>query len=177
MDIANITNKIQQGNISLGIELGSTRIKSVLITDQFETIASGNYVWENKFENGLWTYSLDEVWVGIQHSFSEMAAVVQRKYETTITTIDTIGISAMMHGYLAFSENGNLLAPFRTWRNNNTAQATDKLTELFNFNIPHRWSIAHLYQAILNEESHVKDIHYMTTLSGYVHWMLSGEKC
>jgi sugar (pentulose or hexulose) kinase len=176
MNLVETSKAIQQGNISLGIELGSTRIKAVLITDDFKTIASGSYVWENKFENGIWTYSLDEVWKGIQHCYTQIAADVKAKFHCTISKISSIGVSAMMHGYLAFSENGSLLTPFRTWRNNITEQATNKLTKLFNFNIPERWSIAHLYQAILNNEPHVNDIRYITTLAGYVHWKLSGEK-
>lgn len=176
MNLVDTSNAIKQGNVSLGIELGSTRIKAVLITDDFETIASGSYVWENQLENGIWTYSLDKVWEGIQKSYAKIAAEVQGKYHTTLTKISSIGVSAMMHGYLAFAENGDLLVPFRTWRNNITEQAADELTELFQFNIPQRWSIAHLYQAILNQESHVKDIHFITTLAGYVHWKLCGEK-
>ncbi|XYG86176.1 FGGY-family carbohydrate kinase [Heyndrickxia coagulans] len=176
MNLIETSQAIQQGNVSLGIELGSTRIKAVLVTDDFETIASGGYVWENKFENGIWTYSLEEVWEGIQRSYAQIAADVQGKYHTTLTKISAIGVSAMMHGYLAFAENGELLVPFRTWRNNITEQAADELTERFQFNIPQRWSIAHLYQAILNQEPHVKDIRFITTLAGYVHWKLSGEK-
>lgn len=176
MNLVETSMAIQQGKVSLGIELGSTRIKAVLVTDDFNTIASGSYVWENKFENGIWTYPLDEVWEGIQRSYAQIAADVQGKYHTTLSKISAIGVSAMMHGYLAFSKNGSLLTPFRTWRNNITEQAADELTELFQFNIPQRWSIAHLYQAILNKESHVNDIGFITTLAGYVHWKLSGEK-
>lgn len=176
MNLVETSEAIQQGNVSLGIELGSTRIKTVLVTDDFNTIASGSYVWENKFEDGIWTYALDDVWKGIQQSYTQVAADVQSKYHTTLTKISAIGVSAMMHGYLAFSKDGTLLVPFRTWRNNMTEQAADELTELFQFNIPQRWSIAHLYQAILNEEPHVKDIGFITTLAGYVHWKLSGEK-
>lgn len=175
MNIMEISKAIQQGNVSLGIELGSTRIKAVLVTDDFHTIATGSYGWENKFENGIWTYSLDEVWNGIQQSYRQIAADVQSKYHTPLNKISAIGVSAMMHGYLVFSGNGTLLTPFRTWRNNITEQAANELTELFQFNIPQRWSIAHLYQAILNNESHVNDIRFMTTLAGYVHWKLSGE--
>ncbi|MGA8943788.1 MAG: FGGY-family carbohydrate kinase [Thermoactinomyces sp.] len=176
MNIVETSKAIQQGNVSLGIELGSTRIKAVLVTDDFNTVASGSCVWENKFENGIWTYPLDEVWKGIQRSYTQIAAEVQSKYHITLTKIGAIGVSAMMHGYLAFSKNGELLTPFRTWRNNITEQAADELTKVFNFNIPQRWSIAHLYQAVLNKESHVKDIDFITTLAGYVHWKLSGEK-
>ncbi|MDD9150658.1 FGGY-family carbohydrate kinase [Sporolactobacillus sp. CQH2019] len=176
MNLVETSKAIQQGNVSLGIELGSTRIKAVLVTDDFNTIASGSYVWENQFENEIWTYSLDEAWKGIQRSYKQIAAEIQGKYHTNLTKISAIGVSAMMHGYLAFSKNDTLLVPFRTWRNNITGQAADELTELFHFNIPQRWSIAHLYQAILNQEPHVKDIHFITTLAGYVHWKLSGEK-
>ncbi|GMA66047.1 xylulokinase [Alicyclobacillus fastidiosus] len=176
MNLVETSKAIQQGNVSLGIELGSTRIKAVLITDDFNIIASGSYVWENQFENGIWTYSLDEVWRGIQRSYAQIAADVQGKYHITLTKIRAIGVSAMMHGYLAFSKNGTLLTPFRTWRNNITEPAAGELTKLFQFNIPQRWSIAHLYQAILNNESHVNEIRFITTLAGYVHWKLSGEK-
>ncbi|QQE78216.1 xylulokinase [Alicyclobacillus sp. SO9] len=176
MNLVETSEAIQQGNVSLGIELGSTRIKAVLISDDFNMIASGSYVWENRFEHGLWTYPLDEVWKGIQRSYAQIAADVQGKYHITLTKIGAIGVSAMMHGYLAFAKNERLLTPFRTWRNNTTEQAADQLTQLFQFNIPERWSIAHLYQAILNRESHVHEIYFMTTLAGYVHWKLSGAK-
>ncbi|GEO26627.1 L-ribulokinase [Alicyclobacillus acidoterrestris] len=176
MNLVETSKAIEQGNVSLGIELGSTRIKAVLITDDFHTIASGSCVWENKFENGIWTYSLDEVWMGIQRSYAQIAADVQGKYHIGLKKIGAIGVSAMMHGYLAFSKNGTLLTPFRTWRNHITVQAADALTDLFNFNIPQRWSIAHLYQAILNKELHVDDIGFITTLAGYVHWKLSGQR-
>ncbi|MCI1857568.1 MAG: FGGY-family carbohydrate kinase [Sporolactobacillus sp.] len=176
MNLVETSKAIQQGAVSLGVELGSTRIKAVLVTDDFNTIASGSYVWENKLENGIWTYSLAEVWKGIQRSYTQIAADIEGKYHTTLTKIGAIGVSAMMHGYLAFSQDGTLLTPFRTWRNNMTEQAADELTKQFRFNIPQRWSIAHLYQAILNQESHVDDIRFITTLAGYVHWRLSGEK-
>ncbi|KPV43954.1 xylulokinase [Alicyclobacillus ferrooxydans] len=176
MNLVETSRAIQQGNVSLGIELGSTRIKAVLITDDFNIIASGSYVWENQLQDGIWTYALDEVWSGIQRSYAQIAADVQGKYHMTLTKISSIGVSAMMHGYLAFAKNGALLTPFRTWRNNITEQAADDLTQLFQFNIPQRWSIAHLYQAILNQEPHVNEIGFLTTLAGYVHWKLSGEK-
>lgn len=176
MNLVETSKAIQQGHVSLGIELGSTRIKAVLMTGDFNIIASGSYVWENQLENGIWTYSLDEVWSGIQRSYAQIAADVQGKYHITLSKISAIGVSAMMHGYLAFSENDMLLTPFRTWRNNITEPAADELTKLFQFNIPQRWSIAHLYQAILNQESHVHEIRFITTLAGYVHWKLSGEK-
>lgn len=176
MDLVTVSKAIQEGNVTLGIELGSTRIKSVLVTDDIHTIATGSYVWESKFEHGIWTYPLDEVWEGIQSSYTQLAKEVQSKYHVTLTKIGAIGVSAMMHGYLAFSKNGDLLTLFRTWRNNITKQAADQLTNMFHFNIPERWSIAHLYQAILNKEPHIKDIHFITTLAGYVHWKLSGER-
>ncbi|SHK65636.1 xylulokinase [Alicyclobacillus tolerans] len=176
MNLVETSKAIQQGNVSLGIELGSTRIKAVLISNNFNIIASGSYVWENQFKNGIWTYSLKDVWTGIQRSYAQIAADVQGKYHIPLTKISAIGVSAMMHGYLAFSENGTLLTPFRTWRNNITESAAEELTQLFQFNIPQRWSIAHLYQAILNNEPHVNEIRYITTLAGYVHWKLTGEK-
>ncbi|HIW71556.1 MAG TPA: FGGY-family carbohydrate kinase [Candidatus Levilactobacillus faecigallinarum] len=176
MSAEKITQAVESGNISLGIELGSTRIKAVLVTPDFKTIASGSYVWENELKNGIWTYSLEKVWTGIQASYQEMANQVHDKYGVALTKIGSIGVSAMMHGYMAFDKNDQLLVPFRTWRNNITEQAADELTDLFDFNIPQRWSIAHLYQAILNQEDHVKDVSFLTTLAGYVHWQLSGEK-
>ncbi|GAF39932.1 L-ribulokinase [Agrilactobacillus composti DSM 18527 = JCM 14202] len=176
MNTLEISKAIQAGNVSLGIELGSTQIKSVLVTDDFSTIASGSYVWENKFEQGVWTYPIEEVWNGIQTSYTQMAANVQSKYHENLVHISAIGISAMMHGYLAFDKSDKLLVPFRTWRNNITEEAADKLTDLFDFNIPQRWTIAHLYQSILNQEAHVADLDFVTTLAGYVTWKLSGEK-
>lgn len=167
---------IKKGKAVLGIELGSTRIKAVLIDDSFECIASGSHTWENSFENGIWTYSIDDIWTGLQVSYSKMAAEVMAKYNVKITKLRSIGISAMMHGYLAFDKQDNLLVPFRTWRNTFTQKAADELTELFQYNIPQRWSIAHLYQAILNKEEHVNNISFITTLAGYVHWKLTGKK-
>lgn len=161
---------------ALGIELGSTRIKAVLINDRFEVIASGEHQWENRFENGIWTYHLDDVWKGLQDAYRQVAEQVEEKYQMKLTKVGAMGFSAMMHGYLPFDAEGNQLAAFRTWRNTTTDQAAKELTELFKFNIPHRWSIAHLYQAILNQEEHVKDIAFLTTLAGYVHWKLTGEK-
>jgi sugar (pentulose or hexulose) kinase len=167
---------IAGGNTALGIEFGSTRIKAVLIGEDHSPIASGSYDWENRFENGIWTYSLDDVWAGLQESYRKLAQEVSAKYNTPLQTVGAIGFSAMMHGYLAFDESGNLLVPFRTWRNTTTARAAEALTELFQFNVPLRWSIAHLHQAILNREPHVKDITFLTTLAGYVHWKLTGQK-
>lgn len=167
---------IEKGKTSLGIELGSTRIKAVLIGENFTPIASGSHDWENRLENNIWTYSLEDVWTGVQDSYANMAKDVKEKYGVTLTTTGSIGFSAMMHGYMVFDKEGKLLVPFRTWRNTITEPASEKLTELFRYNVPQRWSIAHLYQAILNKEDHVKDIDYMITLEGYVHWMLTGKK-
>ncbi len=167
---------IQNGKTVLGIELGSTRIKSVLLDDKNETIATGSHSWENSYQDGIWTYSLDEVWEGLQSSYSDLVENVKEKYGVELKKIAAIGISAMMHGYLAFDQGDNLLVPFRTWRNNITEEASKKLREVFEYPIPQRWSIAHLYQAILNGEEHVSSVDYITTLSGYVHWQLTGKK-
>ncbi|WP_439328308.1 xylulokinase [Lonepinella sp. BR2357] len=173
---SNAKTLIENGQTYLGIELGSTRIKSVLIDVNGNILAKGSFEWENHFVNGIWTYPLDEVWTGIAQSYQDLSSVVRDKYNTVIRHISAMGVSAMMHGYLAFDEQDNQLAEFRTWRNNTTAGAADQLTDLLQYNIPQRWSIAHLYQAILNQESHTKDIAYITTLSGYVHWQLTGQK-
>jgi sugar (pentulose or hexulose) kinase len=167
---------IAGGKTALGIEFGSTRIKAVLIGEDHTPIASGSYDWENRYENGIWTYSLEDVWKGLQESYRTLSQEVSDKYNAPLKTVGAIGFSAMMHGYLAFDKDGNLLVPFRTWRNTTTAQAAAALTDLFQFNVPLRWSIAHLYQAMLNQEPHIKDISYQTTLAGYVHWRLTGEK-
>jgi sugar (pentulose or hexulose) kinase len=171
-----IQTAIEGGKTALGIELGSTRIKAVLIGDDHTPLASGSHEWENRHENGVWTYSTEAVWKGLQDSYRRLSEDVLEKYGVALKTVGAIGFSAMMHGYMAFDKHGNLLVPFRTWRNTITGQAAEKLTDLFQFNIPQRWSIAHLYQAILNKESHVKDIHHQTTLAGYVHWKLAGQK-
>ncbi|MHB9293358.1 FGGY-family carbohydrate kinase [Hollandina sp. SP2] len=171
-----IQESLSKGNTFLGIELGSSRIKAVLIGEDFSPLASGTYDWENRLEDGIWTYHLDDLWKGIQASFQRLSSEVSSRYPVPLTRLGAIGISAMMHGYLAFDEKGALLAPFRTWRNTTTERAAGILSEQFHFNIPQRWSIAHLYQAILNQEGHVKDIAFLTTLAGYVHWKLSGEK-
>lgn len=176
MNLQLLSSKIKEGKTSLGIELGSTRIKAVLITDDFQTIATGTYDWENELKNDIWTYSLNEAWKGIQSCYAQIAADIQSKFHISLTEIGVVGVSAMMHGYLPFSKEGKLLVPFRTWRNNITEKAASQLTSLFEFNIPQRWSIAHLYQAILNDEKHVYDIDYLTTLAGYIHWKLSGKK-
>ncbi|WP_276352975.1 xylulokinase [Cohnella caldifontis] len=167
---------IAKGDTSLGIEFGSTRIKAVLIDRRFRTIASGSYEWENKLKDGYWTYDQKDILTGLQTAYRELKRDVDKKYGVTLRTVGSIGFSAMMHGYMAFDRKGELLVPFRTWRNSTTGAAARKLTESFRFNIPERWSIAHLYQAILNEEEHVPHIDYVTTLSGYIHWLLTGRK-
>ncbi|MEI2441758.1 FGGY-family carbohydrate kinase [Priestia megaterium] len=171
-----IKQAIAKGKTSLGIELGSTRIKAVLINENFETIASGSYEWENLLEDGFWTYNLLDIITGLQSAYREMKQEVERSYGITIRTVGSIGVSAMMHGYMAFDKTGELLVPFRTWRNATTSAAAKELTEHFQFNIPERWSIAHLYQAIINQEKHLPRIDYMTTLAGYIHWLLTGSK-
>lgn len=168
--------EIRQGKTALGIEFGSTRIKAVLIGDDHSPIASGSHDWENKLLDGIWTYSLEDIWAGLQDAYRDLAENVKKQYGETITTIGAAGISAMMHGYIVTDKGGKLLTPFRTWRNTITGEASEKLTKLFNYPIPQRWSIAHLYQAVLNEEAHVPDIDYMITLEGYVHWQLTGQK-
>ncbi len=167
---------IESGKAVLGIEFGSTRIKAVLIGEDKSPIASGSHDWENSLVDGIWTYSLEEIWSGLQDCYSKMAADAEEKYGAKITKLASIGFSAMMHGYMVFDKDGKLLVPFRTWRNTITEQASKELTELFGYPIPQRWSIAHLYQAILNGEEHVKDIAFQTTLAGYIHWQLCGEK-
>ena len=172
----NIADEIRDGKASIGIEFGSTRIKAVLVGSDFKAAAAGTYDWSNSFENGVWTYSIEEIKKGLQGCFSSLMKDVEDKYGVTLERAGAIGISAMMHGYLAFDENDSLLVPFRTWRNTMTEQAADALTEALDFNIPQRWSIAHLYQAMLNKEPHVKDVRFFTTLAGYVHMLLTGEK-
>ncbi|MDR0924673.1 MAG: FGGY-family carbohydrate kinase [Hungatella sp.] len=167
---------IREGKTALGIELGSTRIKAVLVDEEHNPIASGSHDWENQYVNGVWTYSIPDIWKGVRESYRKMAEEVKVRYGETLTTMGAIGFSAMMHGYMAFDRKGELLVPFRTWRNIMTEEASKKLTELFSFQIPQRWSIAHLYQAILNQEEHVPGIDYLVTLEGYVHWKLTGER-
>ena len=167
---------IETGKAILGIELGSTRIKAVLIDQENKPIAQGSHSWENQLVDGLWTYSLDAIWHGLQDCYADLRTNVQKQYGIEIESLAAMGVSAMMHGYMAFNEKAEILAPFRTWRNTNTGRAAAELSELFVYNIPLRWSISHLYQAILNDEPHIKDIHYLTTLAGYVHWQLTGEK-
>ena len=169
-------NEILDGKAVIGIEFGSTRIKAVLIGSDFSPLASGVHDWQNELADGVWTYSLDAVKNGLQSCFADLMKNVGSEYGVQLTKAAGIGISAMMHGYLAFDGNDNLLVPFRTWRNTMTAEAADKLTAEFGFNIPQRWSIAHLYQAILNKEPHIGDIRFMTTLAGYVHYLLTGRK-
>lgn len=167
---------IIKGRTTLGIELGSTRIKAVLMDENYNAIATGKHDWENRYIDNIWTYTLEDIWEGVQGSYHDLAEDVMREYGVTITTIGAIGFSAMMHGYMAFNKEGELLVPFRTWRNTITGQASDILTDLFQYNIPQRWSIAHLYQAILNNEEHVAEIDYLITLEGYVHWKLTGQR-
>ncbi len=174
--VAAIAEKIRAGKTSLGIEFGSTRIKAVLIDDTYRTIASGDYGWASHLEHGLWSYTVEEIWKGLQTAYAEMAGDVEAAYGEKLTHIGHIGFSAMMHGYLAFDEDGELLVPFRTWQNTNTHEAHEKLSELFQYNIPERWSIAHLYQCVLDNEEHVSKVAFFTTLAGYVHWKLTGRK-
>lgn len=171
-----IKNAIKEGRTALGIEFGSTRIKAVLVDESHNPVAMGTHDWENRLENNIWTYSLDDIWNGLQGCYKSLAEDVKKQYGEALTTIGSIGFSGMMHGYMAFNEAGELLVPFRTWRNTMTGEACKALTPLFDFNIPQRWSIAHLYQAILSGEEHVKDVAFFTTLAGYIHWKLSGEK-
>ena len=168
--------KIEQKSTALGIELGSTRIKAVLAGPDGSVLVSGAHDWENHFEGGYWTYPLTEVWEGIQDAYRHLAEEYQKTYGEPLTTVGALGVSAMMHGYLPFDRDGHQLAAFRTWRNTTTQTAAEALTQRFHFNIPQRWSVAHLYQAILNGESHVRNIDFLTTLAGYVHWQLTGEK-
>ena len=177
MDMQSIKQLILDNRTSLGIEFGSTRIKGVLVENETYTpIASGAHDWENRLENGVWTYTLEDIWTGIQDCYQDLVQDVKKQYDIELTSFGSLGISAMMHGYIALDKDENLLVPFRTWRNNITGPASDELTELFQYNIPQRWSIAHLYQAILNKEEHVKDIASVMTLAAYVHWKLTGEK-
>lgn len=168
--------QIQNGKAILGIEFGSTRIKSVLINSNHEVIASGSHEWENDYVDGIWTYSEEAILSGLQSSYADLKKDVFTRYQIKLTKIAGLGISAMMHGYLPFDSGMNLLVPFRTWRNTITGQAAEELTNLFSFNMPQRWSLSHLYQAILNDESHVKDITFLTTLAGWIHYLLTGEK-
>jgi L-ribulokinase len=176
METQEIKKVITDGQAALGIEFGSTRIKAVLVAPDFSVISVGSHEWENQLVDGVWTYSLEDIWSGVQDAYRNMAEQVSAKYDAKLTNLSSIGFAAMMHGYMAFTKGGELLVPFRTWRNAITGEAAKELTELFGFNIPQRWSIAHLYQAIMNQETHVKDVDFMTTLAGYVHWQVTGEK-
>lgn len=176
MDTTQIAAAVKKGDTALGIELGSTRIKAVLIGPDHAPIATGAYDWENRLENGVWTYHLEDVWTGIQAAFRELREEVQSRCGVPLTTLGAMGVSAMMHGYLPFDQTGEQLCEFRTWRNTITEAEAQELTQLFQFNIPQRWSIAHLYRAIRQGEAHVKDIAFLTTLEGYVHWKLTGKK-
>ena len=168
---------IETGKAILGIELGSTRIKAVLIDRENRPIAQGSHTWENQLVDGLWTYSIEAIWSGLQDCYADLRSNVKKLYDgIEIESLAAIGVSAMMHGYMPFNEKEEILVPFRTWRNTNTGRAAAELSELFVYNIPLRWSISHLYQAILNNETHVKDIKFLTTLAGYVHWQITGEK-
>lgn len=167
---------IEAGKAILGIEFGSTRIKAVLIDQENKPIAQGSHTWENQLVDGLWTYSIEAIWSGVQDCYADLRANVKSQYGIEIENLAAIGISAMMHGYMAFNDKEEILVPFRTWRNTNTGKAAAELSELFVYNIPLRWSISHIYQAILNKEEHVKDITFFTTLAGYVHWQITGEK-
>lgn len=174
--MGNTAELIADGRAILGIEFGSTRIKAVLIDEQHNPIASGDHVWENRLEEGFWTYHDDEIWAGLQDSYVNLKKDVESKYGVRLTKLAAMGFSAMMHGYLAFDREDQLLVPFRTWRNSTTGEAAEALSRLFAYNIPQRWSIAHLYQAVLNKEEHVSDIAFFTTLAGYIHWKVTGEK-
>ena len=169
-------SSIKSGSVVLGIEFGSTRIKAVLVDEDNNPIATGGYEWENEYVNQIWTYSIDNVWTGLQECYKDLVRSVSDKYGVELKEIKAIGISGMMHGYMAFNKDDELLVPFRTWRNTMTGTASKELTKLFDYQIPQRWSIAHLYQAVLNNEEHVKDISFITTLAGYVHWKLTGKK-
>ena len=174
--MSNAKQTIQEGKAILGIEFGSTRIKAVLIDENNTPIAQGSHEWENQLIDGLWTYSIEAIWNGVQNCYADLRANVKAQYDTEIERLASIGVSAMMHGYMAFNEKEEILAPFRTWRNTNTGAAAAELSKLFNFNIPLRWSISHIYQAILNKEDHVGDINFLTTLAGYIHWQITGKK-
>ena len=174
--MSDVKNTIANGKAVLGIEFGSTRIKAVLVDENNMPIASGDHDWENRLENGVWTYTLEDIWTGLQDCYQKMTEDVKEKYGVAVEKLAAIGFSAMMHGYLAFDKEGNLLVPFRTWRNTITQEASEALTKVFNFHVPQRWSIAHLYQAILNGEDHVPQVDFFTTLDGYIHWQLTGEK-
>ncbi len=172
-----VSEKIaEKKNTSIGIEFGSTRIKAVLIDENAAPLASGSYGWENEYKNGIWTYPLEKIMLGLQSAYASLKKDVYDKYSVRLTGAGALGISGMMHGYLAFDKDGNQLAEFRTWRNTITAGAAEKLSDLFDFNIPQRWSIAHFYQAILNGEEHVGRVDSLYTLAAYVHYLLTGKR-
>ncbi len=175
-EINEVKSAIINGKTVLGIELGSTRIKAVLIGEDNTPIASGSHDWENSYINNIWTYSLEDVWKGVQDSYQKLTKEIEQQYGVAVQTIGAIGFSGMMHGYMVFDQEDQLLVPFRTWRNNITGQASEALTERFHYHIPQRWSIAHLYQAVLNQEEHITEISFLTTLAGYIHWRLTGQK-
>ena len=174
--IEQIKHSIAEGKTALGIEFGSTRIKAVLTDETMAPIAQGNHDWENRLVNNIWTYTMDDIMTGLKECYGDLARDVKEKYGLELKTAGSIGVSAMMHGYMVFDKNGELLVPFRTWRNTITQEASEKLTGLFGYNIPQRWSIAHLYQAVLNGEEHVKDIAHINTLAGYIHYQLTGKR-
>lgn len=174
--MGDVKNAIVNGKTVLGIEFGSTRIKAVLIDENHVPVASGSHEWENQLDNNIWTYSLEAIWSGLQDCYRDLKREIKETYGVIPTSFAAIGFSGMMHGYMAFNEAGELLVPFRTWRNTITEQASEELTGLFQYHIPQRWSIAHLYQAILNKEEHVSDVRFFTTLAGYIHWKLTGRK-
>ena len=176
MDNTKIAESIKNAKTTLGIEFGSTRIKAVLIDEEYHTIASGSHDWENRYVDHVWTYTMDDIRTGLQECYADLKRDVREKYGITLTTFNAIGFSGMMHGYLPFDKDGKQLAEFRTWRNTITEEASEKLSEVFQFHIPQRWSVAHLYQSILNGEEHVKDVSFFTTLAGYIHWQLTGRK-
>ncbi|MDE7014771.1 MAG: ATPase, partial [Kineothrix sp.] len=173
MDIKRL---VEEGKTALGIELGSTRIKGVLIDFKGQVLAVGIHDWENSFVDNIWTYSLEEIHTGIRKCYSSLREAVKKEYGVSLKKVGSIGISAMMHGYMALDEEGKQIAPFQTWRNTNTQKAADELTDMFHFNIPLRWSVAHLYQRILDREEHVEKLDYVATLSAYIHWKLTGER-
>lgn len=174
--MGNVRELIESGKAVLGIEFGSTRIKAILVDEKNQPVASGGHDWENQLVDGIWTYSLDAIWEGVRDCYANLVEDVKKQYGVAVNNFAAIGFSGMMHGYMAFDKEDNLLVPFRTWRNTITGQASEELSELFGFHIPQRWSIAHLYQAILNGEEHVPQVAFFTTLAGYIHWKLTGEK-
>lgn len=176
MEFVDQRKSVESGSTSLGIEFGSTNIKAVLVDEKFEIVASGSHAWENKLVDGLWTYSTEDIKTGLQQAYADLNREVRTKFGLDIVNVRSLGISAMMHGYLAFDSDENLLVPFRTWRNTNTGPAVEVLSQAFDFNVPHRWSVAHLYQAVLDEEEHISKISHLNTLAGYVHWLLSGTR-